>query len=55
MAQRVLNSEDYTGRAYWVKRKGIGKLQWQARPRDAWLQWSVPAIIDETTFLAVQQ
>jgi site-specific DNA recombinase len=55
MVQRILTNEGYTGRAYWGKRKGISKTRRQARPREEWIAFPVPAILDEATFHAVQQ
>jgi site-specific DNA recombinase len=52
---RMLTNEAYTGRTYFNKYERTGKTTRRVRPREEWLPITVPAIIDDATFEAVQR
>jgi site-specific DNA recombinase len=52
---RMLTNEAYTGRIYFNKYERTGKTTRRVRPREEWLPITVPAIIDDATFEAVQR
>jgi site-specific DNA recombinase len=51
---RLLSNEAYIGRMYYNKHKTTGKNRRADRPRDEWVEVSVPAIISDVEFQAVQ-
>lgn len=55
---RILNNETYTGRFYYGKTEIIqigGKKKRVPQPREKWIEIPVPVIIDDATFLRVQE
>lgn len=55
---RMLKNETYTGKFYYGKTEVIqigGKRKQVPQPREKWIEIPVPAIIDEATFLRIQE
>ena len=50
----LLSYEGYIGRMYYNKHKAAGKTRRADRPRNEWIEVSVPAIISDEVFQAVQ-
>ena len=50
----LLSYEGYIGRMYYNKQKAAGKTRRADRPRDEWVEVSIPAIIAADVFQAVQ-
>jgi site-specific DNA recombinase len=51
----MLNNSTYAGRAYWNKRAAVTPTTRRLRPREEWIEITVPAIIEEELFQQVQQ
>lgn len=52
---RVLTYEGYTGKYYWGKYRRVSKTRRVLRERSEWIEVTIPAIVDEKTFQAVQR
>jgi site-specific DNA recombinase len=50
----ILTNEAYAGRAYVDKYEKVSATRRRLRPREAWIEIPVPAIIEPATFAAVQ-
>jgi site-specific DNA recombinase len=52
---RILRYEGYTGRWFYGKYRRVSRTQRVLRDRAEWIEVSIPAIIDDATFQAIQR
>jgi site-specific DNA recombinase len=52
---QVLTNQAYTGTAYFNQRKRVSQTTKRQRPKDEWVAFTVPPIIDQATFHAAQE
>jgi site-specific DNA recombinase len=52
---QILTNSAYTGTAYFNRRKRISKTAKRARPKDEWIAFTVPPIIDQAMFDAIHE